>query len=586
MRIPLALCLIAMICFVGSAQDTTTHDPLQDAYGGHPVLANSVEMILMTDARGDSGKTVPSLQVIDVDSSGQLVGNDWGGAPAGAFASGSYADIISDDFDGDGSAEVVTGRVTTTGGLVLECWKPARVRPGNTWQWVQTGTLITSHTSVGGYRFRSARLEYSTRKQLIVMGIPRDSVVLKVYSFDHGITELGMQAFRPCQLWDVGFGDFDGDGLDEFIRIAARFPPNAYDTLVVQTARYDPVLKNFTREPISLSWSRTSLGSTWSRFKIITGDFRHLGHDEAALSLSDTFYGRGEQQLCYVDFSTPGTPSLSLWFNTYITNTASGVESDAIVVDLNPLKDDGDEVVVCGPGGMGILKYVHTGVPAYYWGWVKLCWSDSIHSAPASASYRQRVLAVGDIDPDTSSREWTNEIMLAQLATDMTASIRIFQPVLDANNGITGMSQKSVFATGKVSGRSELVVGDLDGDAIRFGTPRLVTMQSFVQPIIVMGGPPMHFDYLNGRSYDLCNAYDTVTVRKFEVILYRESGIHHAPSDANQPHLGQFARNQWRIRGAWVQDQGLRKESVREWVLWFPLRRQNDHHTEHSEVLS
>ncbi len=111
------------------------------------------------------------------------------------------------------------------------------------------------------------------------------------------------------------------------------------------------------------------------------------------------------------------------------------------------------------------------------------------------------------MDPDTSSRAWINEIIVAEHKPDSTTVFRVLQATLDGANTITGLSQKWAVTPPTKSVKSEMCVGDLDGDALRFGAPRLVTVQNFYQPIVMMSVPPTHFDYLDGRVCDVCKVY-------------------------------------------------------------------------------
>jgi hypothetical protein len=516
----LGLSLIPLLSLTGIAQDTTRHDPLRDVYGGHPVLANSVELVLMTDSVLGAGSRAPAVKVVDVNGTGQLVGDDRKGIMAIPFDGGMYADAISDDFDGDGAAEIITAQIYPTGGpsspLLIERWRPARQKPGYTWQWADRETLLTSSTYNGWIRLHSVHLDYTTDKQLVVCGTIDAAVMVSTYSMKDHISLIGSQYYDGGGISDYGFGDFDGDGLHELLRVAASF--NGTENRVnFGAAKFNATSKRFVDYGWQSSYRLTSGFSTWKRFKLITGDFRHLGYDEAVLSVTTASGNNGLQVFLYgvVNYTWmfanafPGTaPSGSAWGN--------GWEGDAFAVDLNPLKGDGDELVVAGPGGIGILKFDGSLNPYYVCPKVNL-----LHPAALENTARRRFVAVGDIDPDTSSRTWVNEIIVAEHNQDSTTVLRVFQPTLNGSNTITGLTQTATYSPAKKSSKSELVVGDLDGDGMRFGTPNLVTVESFYQPIVMLGVPPTHFDDLHGQPYDICNVYGP-TKSEFKV-TYTES---------------------------------------------------------------
>ena len=534
MKSALGLILFSLFTVTASAQDTTAHDPLQDAYGGHPVLANSAELILMTSNPGPSGTITPWLQVVDVNGTGGLVRDDWNGTPGNPFSPGEYTDVLSDDFDGDGFAEVITARILPDGGrqapILLECWRPVRGKPGYTWQWASRETLQTTNKYRSSVRLHAIRAIFSTKKQLALVGATDSSLVLTLYALDHGFTQIGSQSMVRGNVWSVGFGDFNGDGLDDLLRCSILYWTDAshYDTLDIETAQFNPAAGSFTRQPYRHRVATMVISGhmEWSRMKVVAGDFHHLGHDEAVISVAQYWIGAWRQSYYYVNFSPAGVPSTAPTFFNYPHTLGSissyafsaGWESDAITVDLNPKKNDGDELVVVGPRGFGVVKPDTIMFPSV------LYWKDTVYVSALDRGMNLRALAVGDIDPDTSNQEWVSEIIVAQHRADTSTVLRIFRPVVNASNVFAGMIERPSIDAGRHSVVSALTAGDLDGDAFRFGTPRLVTVEKFVQPIIVMGGPPVHFDRLNGQTHDLCNAFDSAQVHLFEVSYTETQG--------------------------------------------------------------
>ena len=259
--------------------------------------------------------------------------------------------------------------------------------------------------------------------------------------------------------------------------------------------------------------------------KIVTGDFHHRGRDEAVISVVRAVFSSQQQCYYYVAFSPDGNfVTASTFFNyAHYLGTGgvfafhAGSEADALTLDINPGKYDGDELVVVGPFGFGVVKPDSAMFPSV------LYWKDTVYVSALARRLNLRALAVGDIDPDTSNQEWVPEIIVAEHRADTSTVLRVFRPVVNASNVFTGMTERPSIDAGRHSVVSALTAADLDGDAIRFGTPNLVTVESFVQPIVVMGGPPTH-DNLRGQAYDLCSAYDTSQVRRFEVSYTETQG--------------------------------------------------------------
>jgi len=501
----LSFLLVPLVSLVASAQDTTKHDPLADKFGGHPVLANSVEIISLTDSATGPSTRIPALRVLDVNAAKQLVADGRQMFPSATFSTDMYSDCIAEDFDGDGYAEIVVARVLpftagSSGAVVLERIRPGRQKPGYTWEWTQRETLLTTYNANGPLKLMAARLTYSPTRYLVVVSINGTGTRLTVYSGTGPFTQVMYQSFDTGAMSELSFGDFNGDGIDDLIRVAFG-NDGTYDRLYYGTYYYNATTKYFNWDKsmgfVSGSWA------SWKRLRIITGDFRHVGHDEAVIALTVISGNTSRPVFLYCDMtqywpfaqaSIPGTsPAGYAW--------GAGWESDAVRADLNPFKGDGDELVVAGPGEIGVLKF-NSSLQPYFLAKMAYPTANAVETYP-----RRHFVAAGDMDPDTNSTVWLPEIVVAEHKPDSTTVFRTLQVTQDANFTITGLSQKWAVTPATRSAKSEMVAGDLDGDAMRFGPPTLATVDNFYQPIVMMCVPPTHFDYLNGRVVDVCKVY-------------------------------------------------------------------------------
>ncbi len=352
--------LVPLVSLAAIAQDTTKHDPLRDVYGGHPVLANSVEIISLTDTATGASSKIPALRVLDVNGAGQLVADGRHGFPSAPFSTSMISDCISEDFDGDGFAEIVVARIypfdprrRRYGGHRTPAAGEAKTRDthGNG----RNGKRSPRTTSNGPIRLMAARLDFSPKK-LVVASTDGPITTLTVYSGTGRLTQVMYQMFDTAEFSDLAFGDFNGDGIDDLIRVGFG-NDGTYNRLYYGTYYYNATTKHFNWDKdmgfVVPGWS------TWKRLKIITGDFRHIGRDEAVIAMTVTSGNSSRPVFLYADMtvywpfsqgSIPGaSPSGYSWGN--------GWESDAIAVDMNPLKGDGDELVMAGPGEIGILKF-------------------------------------------------------------------------------------------------------------------------------------------------------------------------------------------------------------------------------------
>jgi hypothetical protein len=122
---------------------------------------------------------------------------------------------------------------------------------------------------------------------------------------------------------------------------------------------------------------------------------------------------------------------------------------------------------------------------------------------------RTHFLCVADVDADSTSESWIPEIVLAEHTEDSTTVLQTFAVDLDPwnDNEIIGLTRVATRPLTESTRKSELVMGDFDGDAIRLGAPKLLVKRFFYQPIIQLNVPPTHFDTLNGFVYDVSKAY-------------------------------------------------------------------------------
>ena len=136
-----------------------------------------------------------------------------------------------------------------------------------------------------------------------------------------------------------------------------------------------------------------------------------------------------------------------------------------------------------------------------------------ITSVPRSPRYNEagsQVVQITDLDalPDS---DWSPEIVLQDWAGD-PLRWRVFRPNLDTGGDITGLSEVSSYNDPESVWRPEsdfaFVCGDLDGDAIRLGTPSKTTISDLIQPLVVLNTPPVHFDMLDGQTWDICGCVE------------------------------------------------------------------------------
>ena len=275
-----------------------------------------------------------------------------------------------------------------------------------------------------------------------------------------------------------------------------------------------------------------------TRLKINAGDFLNQGFDQVVISATEKNGNNGRQVYSYVSIDLEEPPVSALIIDTPVLGNVPagwawglGWNTNAVAKDLNPLKVDGDELVVAGGGELAILRFNQSLKPYY------------IFNTPSNQQdflpyERRKFLGVADVNADTVETSWTKEVVLANQnysGTDSITIFRVFEVAQDDSNSITGLSEKYSGSGGSPSSVfSEIVMGDFDGDAIRLGAPTLLNKEYVYQPIVQLNVPPHHFDYLNGEVYDICQVYSNTTDSFKVTYIIQQSATTHFSSESSQ----------------------------------------------------
>lgn len=525
--------VICLLSIKIAAQDASKHDPLAGPFGEYPIWAKCAEIVSIIDSVMGPSDQVLSQKIYDLTPNGQIAESSPYLPGSGSYGINDalWSDCIAGDFDGDRIDEMVTGWISPDGYLHMDMSSATRLKPAYSWQWNQR--LLWNDNDYwnkcsGPIRLLAVNLDSTFRKEIVAC-IPLydqynrwwDIKVLPFYMEDHGqdLFQGTAASFNSGIPYDIAAADLNGDGIDELVHVYHDDYGNNPPYATIYAYVYDSGGKKFKFMAGIGIPTTNEQWSAWKRLKITTGDFRNLGRDEIVVSLTLTNGNRGRQVFNYITYrwsgqyldfyswSPPGSsPAGWTW--------GDGWESDAVAADINPDKNDGEELIVAGPGEVAVLKFNSSLVP-YYCGEGNAKTS-FLNDGALETFERRRFLAVSDVDADTNSATWIKEIIVAEHKQDSTTVIRVLSPNINGNNDITGLSENAIYASAIKSRRSEIAVGDFDGDAIRLGPPTLLTKQSVFQPIVELKVPPTHFDYLNDQVYDVCQVHGT-TPSEFKV---------------------------------------------------------------------
>ena len=85
-----------------------------------------------------------------------------------------------------------------------------------------------------------------------------------------------------------------------------------------------------------------------------------------------------------------------------------------------------------------------------------------------------------------------------------------------------------------LSGKSEPVeIAECDGD-IRLGSPKRYSATDILQPLVILNAPPIHFDVLDGQSYDVCTSYNANDPQFVASYLKEQSQVTELQTEINR----------------------------------------------------
>ena len=119
-------------------------------------------------------------------------------------------------------------------------------------------------------------------------------------------------------------------------------------------------------------------------------------------------------------------------------------------------------------------------------------------------------LAVGDMDLDRSA-----EIVIAKNYQDFEpGGLQYFEmAVYSLDSTLTNYTlkarrmQEEAIPRNNNQRKYAIALGDFDGDRVRLGDPVHYSRHGVMQPEVVLNTPPIHYDIINGITYDLSGCY-------------------------------------------------------------------------------
>ncbi len=310
-------------------------------------------------------------------------------------------------------------------------------------------------------------------------------------------------------LFDIAVGDFDGDGVDEVAVIDVEpGPSNSSKSSFGWNLMAHIVRKNSSTDRWSafinsgqpLDSEPYNFNYTVARLALAAGDFNGDGRDNLAYAyetrdVSSGAYYIGLQplniDLTGSDITTPGGNKSSPLISGssgwgYIVSLSSG--------DYN--YDGIDELVFRAKGDVRIYGFNNNTISNNN---LKQYAVAFVGNHQQEDSSRSAVLTDSDLPYSDSLK---TDIMTYSWETYYELHDYQAQP----GQSYTSFSSPTASVTDQMSptyAHWAMVAGDLNADAVHLGAPKRMTVHNIVQPLVILNAPPIHYDVINGTSYDV-----------------------------------------------------------------------------------
>ena len=513
------------------AQPAHGQDPLLGGY----VIGNSAEIAFIYAP--PSGTTVTRrLWDVDTTTGGLIAGGSFSYPDSTGVGAGRYMDIATGDFNADGKDEVVVAWAGPNNSLYLAVEVPRKSTNG---AWDLSDRRIyhgVADAIQSNLRIVTGNFDSDPGAELLLAYQSMSGrIVLSVYDFT---SSLEMQRISTNEdvvyndpvggyaQFDLATGDFDRDGLDEIMLARAVGPVAKWVSANVRLRVCDYYAPTNTVIPGADTLANLNrsiiLNNVWRNdFVLTTGDYDNDGYDEAALIYQEAHAPditvtkevdllllpiAISRNLNALNFSANSAVMCDSWGPaSEVTPVGGGTSVASADVDM----DGAFEVIAAGLTHVSLMQ-------ATVWpGFVRKA-STGFNTRPADES--RRLIRVADLDARPSRSTWTPEVVVTDFVsgdwrTGATGNVRVrtLGIVIDT----TTVPHQIVSFTPRGESTLDfsnvpwfgLALGDFDGDAIRVHTPRLLTKEKFIQPLVILNVPPTHYDILDGTVYDVCKLY-------------------------------------------------------------------------------
>lgn len=508
-----------------------------DPFRGNYLLGQNSEIVTLSGLNGNSMFTF-------LDSDGDISGSglvelskQYVEAPGGVFGTSRQVDLVTGDFNTNGYAELaaVWPGPDSTVTLFMPDINPETYEfTSSTSLTIQDDGFPKLYTTDqygqhGWIRMVTGQFDDDTEPEIVLAywGDAGDAddgpIQIIIYDTDGTlmpqsrahianrklspfIADAGRN-LREGSRFDITTGDFDGDGTDEIVLVYVEPGPASSSGTVgwkMSLSIYDfengqiveslntNVTDNFGN-PFEFAGNANEYVQ---RLSVTTGDYNGNFKDDIALA-----WDKGETNEAIL--------SLAL----YTIDVSSDLESITTIdrqfeggwssrgENGHPLSITGRDVNL--DGADEILVYYRNAVRIFEPD-ENLTINSSVESISINTSENQqfhRTVALTDVDISDS------DFLRMEIITLDNNGVTVWQNSAGDDGFDIGGTGSDYTAQYPASGYA-MAVGDFDGDAVQLGPPSRQTVTNITQPLVILNAPPIHYDIINGETFDINKCYD------------------------------------------------------------------------------
>jgi hypothetical protein len=508
-----------------------------DPFRGNYMLGENGEIVVVSGSNGNA--TIRIVDAVGDITDGALseVNSQIVEAPWGIYGNTEQVDIVTGDFNNDGFEEfagIWPGPDSTVTLFIPEMdpvtfsWSNAirkSVQDDGFPKLKEEDTFPLR----GWIRMVSGQFDDDNEPELVVAywaesGDPDGgSIQIIIYDTDSTLMpqpraqianrklspfiEDASRSLRQGSRFDISTGDFDRDGTDEIVLVYVEPGPlsssgtagwkmsaSIYDfenEQLIETSNR-PVTDQFG-SPIEFAGNMNEYAQ---RLAVTTGDFSGDFKDDIALVWDE---GRTNESILRIVLYTIEVDTDLDNISTKSRGTAGGWSSRG--ENAHPLSLIGKDVNL--DGADEILVYYRNAVRIFEPD-ENLNVGSSVESVSVNTSEgRQyhRAVALTDIDISDS------DSLRMEVVTMGNSGTKVWQNSTDTDDYNIGGNGSDFTARIAIDGFA-MAVGDFDGDAVKLGPPSRQSVTDITQPLVILNAPPIHYDILNGETYDINECYD------------------------------------------------------------------------------